>query len=254
MNTALRNTFSAIGLSDKQQRLMEVLLQHGPMLASRIAREAALNRSTCYGLLNELIEQGLVSTTNKKGTLRYQSIDPKLLPEYLSRKREQLKVQEDELKEILPQLILQREKAASLPKVQFFEGVEGVKQAYEDTLENNQGKWLYNMTGVEAVWKIMGAEWTNYYLEKRARLGIRCKNISPDSAEARKGRELDKKWLRATKLIPAKFEFETEIDIYDNKVGIFSFAKDNPVAVIIEDDAIAHTLKTLFGYIDETVE
>lgn len=250
MNTALRNTFSLIGLGEKQQRLMEVLLGHGPMIASRIAKEAGLNRSTCYGLLKELIEKGLVSTT-KKGTLRYQSIDPKLLPDYLARQREQLKVQEEELKEILPQLILQREKAAFLPKVQFFEGVEGVKQAYEDTLENNEGKMLYNMTGVEAVWKVMGQEWTNYYLQKRSRLGIRCKNISPDSAETRAGKELDEKWLRVTKLLPAKFNFETEVDIYDNKVGIFSFAKENPVAILIEDEAIAHTLKTLFDYIDE---
>lgn len=43
-----------------------------------------------------------------------------------------------------------------------------------------------------------------------------------------------------------------EIDLYDNKVAIFSYAQDNPVALIIEDDTIADMMQKLFDYMAST--
>src|SRR3989344_4690907 len=253
MPPILKRTFESIGLNEKESIVLGFLLQTGPMLSSNLAQKVGLNRTSVYSILKELTNKGLISTTRKSGVTRYQSIDPALLPDYLVRKQDELAKQEESLREILPQLVLQREKSALLPKVQFFQGVEGMKQAYEDTLENNEQKNLYDLTGVGAVLKRMGTEWLQYYLKKRVQLGIRCINIAPDSVWARESKEDDEKYNRITKLLPAKFSFDSEIDIYDNKIGIFSFAQDNPVAIISEDDTIARTMKTLFNYIDETL-
>lgn len=243
-----------IGLGDKEASVLLVLLERGPMLVSAVAKEAKLNRTTTYGLLKELMAKSLVSQVKRDGADRWQSIAPELLPQYIERRRESLADNKKGVEEALPQIKLLRAKGKSLPKVQFFEGIEGVEQAYEDTLENNQGKILYEFTGIDAAHARMDPKFVDYYLKKRTALGIRALYVVPKTENAIEKAKDDERLIRKAKFIPPQFTFESEISIYDNKVGIFSYAKENPVALIIEDDTIAHTLKTLFDYVESTTE
>ena len=238
-------------MSISESVVLGVLLRRGPMYASKVAKETRLNRTTTYGVLNELLEKGLASKVRARSATQYQGIAPELLPDYIARKREELRVREQEIRDALPQIQLMRNKANVLPKVQFFEGVEGAKQAYEDTLENNRGKVLRDITGVEAVFKRLGSDWTRYYLEKRTRLGIKCTDLAPESEWARKSKQDDAQYLRITKFLPAHYGFDAEIALYDNKVGIFSYAKENPVALIIEDETISDAMRKLYAFIEE---
>ena len=172
MIPALKNALENIDLHKNELAVLLVLLENSPMLVSSIARAARMNRTTTYGVLKLLAEKGLVSSAMKHGSLRYQSIAPEQLPAYIERRRELLADTKKEIAALVPQLKLLRSKGRALPRVQFFEGEEGVKQAYEDTLEDNKGKKLYGITGVDAVFKRLGEKWVRYYLEKRKRLGI----------------------------------------------------------------------------------
>ena len=252
MIPSINKLLRELGLIGKEAEVFGVLLERGPMIAAAIAKFSKLNRTTVYGLLKELTEKGLVSSNAKDGAARYQTIEPELIPAYIERKRATLLETKSDIEALIPQLKLLRAKGKTLPRVQFFEGREGVKQAYEDTLDQNKGKVLRNITGVGAVFEQMGAEWVEYYLKKRTRLGIACQNLAPDSAWARKSKDDDTKYLRVTKLLPAEVDFNAEIDIYDNKVGFFSYAEENPIAVIVEDATIAHAMKQLFDHIERT--
>ena len=248
MPPLVEKTLRDIGLSNNESLIFGVLLQSRSMLASHIALETHLNRTTTYGVLKELIKKGLVSKDTRHGMSVYQSIAPKLLPAYIGRRREELEEQEKALRKIVPQLNLMREKIKTLPNVRFFEGVEGVKQAYEDTLINNKGKQLHDFTGTDAIYKKMGIEWLRYYWNKRSKLGIQCTVIAPDTEWSAIMKSEDKKYLRTTKLIPGEFPFDSEIDIYDNKVGVFSFSQESPVAIIIEDETIKRTMRIFFDF------
>lgn len=229
---------------------MVVLLENGLMLVAAIAKTAGLNRSTTYGVLKLLSDKGLVSSIKRGVMVRYQSIAPDQLPAYIERRREILAETKQQVLELVPQLKLLRSKWKSLPKVQFFEGAEGVKQAYEDTLDNNKGKLLKDISGVDAAFRRLGSDWTKYYLQKRARMGIRCIDLAPESIQARKNKMDDEKYLRTTKFLPAQYGFEAELALYDNKVGIFSYAQENPVALIIEDDTVSDMMQKLFDYLE----
>ncbi|MES2203529.1 MAG: helix-turn-helix domain-containing protein [Patescibacteria group bacterium] len=243
-----------IGLADKEAAALLVLLEHGPMLASAIAKESKLNRTTVYGLLKELSGKALVSQIKKDGADRWQSIPAESLPQYIERRREQLADNKKAVEEALPQIKLLRAKGKSLPKVQFFEGAEGVQQAYEDTLINNQSKTLHDITGVDAIYQNIDPKFVDYYLNKRKALGIKATYIAPKTEGGLRAAQEDTKLLREVRFIPAQYTFDSEIAIYDNKVGIFSYAKENPVALIIEDETIAHTMKQIFNYIESTAE
>ena len=233
--------------------MLLVLLENGPMFASAVARASKLNRTTTYGILKDLAGKGLVSSVKKEGATRYQSIEPDLLPSYIERRGMELLDIKQEIVDLVPQIKLLRSKRRTLPKIQFFEGKEGVEQAYEDTLENNRGKVLHEITGIDAVYTKLDPKFVNYYLEKRMRLGIRSFYITPESPLAREKQKDDTKYLREVRFIPEKYKMDTEISIYDDKVGIFSYAQENPVAILIEDETIAHTMKTLFDYIESTI-
>lgn len=252
MPPIVRKALENIGLTDKQIKVLLVLLESGPMFAAAAAKRAMLNRTTTYGILKELCEIGLASSAKKENFVQYQSIEPGLLPGYIERRCDELTESKDQLAGALPQIKLLRTRGHTLPKVQFFEGKEGVEQAYEDTLENNKGKILHEITGIDAVYTKLDPKFVKYYLEKRTRLGIKSVYVTPGTELARDRSKDDEKYMRLAKFIPPRFTFDTEIAIYDNKVGIFSYALENPVAIIIEDDTIAHTMKTLFDYIEQT--
>ncbi len=244
----LKKALETIGLSANETAVLLVLLENGHMFVAAIARAAKLNRTTTYGVLKLLGEKGLVSSIRKEGAIRYQSIAPDQLPAYIERRRESLEESKDQLIELIPQIKLLRSKGKTLPKVQFFEGKEGVMQAYEDTLENNREKILRDITGIDAVFNSFDIGWIEYYLKKRAGLGIRCIDLVPDTDWGRKSAADDSKYLRTTKFLPPEHSFGAELSIYDNKVWIFSYAQQNPVAVIVEDETIAAMMKTLFDF------
>lgn len=250
MPASLVKSLRGLGLSISESVVLGILLQQGSMYASRIAKESRLNRTTTYGVLGELIEKGLVSKVKLRTATQYQAVAPEMLPGYAAKRQAELAEHERDLREAVPQLLLLREKARSLPKVQFFEGEEGVKHAYEDTLENNREKYLRDITGVDAVFTRLGDKWVRYYMEKRAKLGIRCTDLAPESNWARESQKDDEKYLRTTKFIPAEYFFDAEIALYGDKVGIFSYAKENPVAILIEDETISHAMKQLFDFIE----
>ncbi len=252
MTPLLKKALETIGLNKNELSVLLVLLENDSMPVASVARSAKLNRSTTYGVLKLLSDKGLASSINRKGVVRYQSIPPDQLPSYIERKRDMLGETKRQVEKLIPQLNLLRSKGRILPKVQFFEGVEGVKQAYEDTLENNQGKLLKDISGVDAAFERLGEEWAKYYLQKRTRLGITCIDLAPESEWAHKSKEDDKKYLRTTKFLPAKSGFDAELALYDKKVGIFSYAQENPVALIIEDETISDMMQKLFDCLERS--
>ncbi len=154
-------------------------------------------------------------------------------------------------RKLIPQIKLLRTKGKVLPKVQFFEGKEGVLQAYEDVLENNKEKLLRGITGMDAVYKEFGEKWVEYFISKRTRLGTQCINLVPETEGGKRSKEDDQKYRRTTKFLPEKYNFAGDISIYDNKVGIFTYVQENPVAVIIEGNDIADMMKQLFDFMAE---
>lgn len=243
-----------VGLGEKERAVFVVLLERGPMLASAVAKAAKLNRTTTYGILKELAEKGLVSSSKKDGGTRYQSIAPEMLPSYIKRRRDALAESEKEFSDALPQIKLLRSKRNILPKIQFFEGLEGLVQAYQDTIDSNRGKKLWALTGLEGAYTRTDPKLVEYYPAARARAGVEAFYITPATDVARKMTGLDEKFLRHSKFIPPEFNFDSEITIYDNKVGIYSYRKENPIALIIEDETIAHTLKQIYLYIESTIK
>lgn len=254
MPLELTKALGKLGLGDKEVKVLSTLLEGGQKYAAAIARDAKLNRTTTYGILKELTAKGLVTAEQRTGAARYQSIAPELLPAYIERRGKDLLETKEEVAKLIPQIKLMRSKASALPKVQFFDGEEGMKQAYEDKVANNAGKKLYEFTGMDAGYAKLDRAFIEYYLKRRKDTGVRSEYIAPDTPFAREQARNDKRLMRRVTFIPPEFAMNTEISIYDNKVSMTSFSADNPITVLIEDESIASAMKKIFDYVQSTAK
>jgi hypothetical protein len=75
------------------------------------------------------------------------------------------------LKEMLPELQSFHNIKGNKPKIRFYEGKEGLREVYEDTLTGS--KQIYSFASDDIV-GVLGKDWANYYLEKRIKKIFIC--------------------------------------------------------------------------------
>lgn len=246
-----------LGLSESEIRVFTCLLQQSSkQRISRIARTVRLNRTTLYGILKSLAERGLVVSVEERGVLAYASIQPHLLIDYVERARENLANDIAKVRATIPSIERMRTKGLrNQPSTQYFHGAEGLKQAYEDTLRDNPEKIIRGFVGTEAVYnsRSVDVDWVQSYVRRRTELGIIGYAVATDSLASHRMKKGDSHEARITKFLPPGYNFDIELITYKNKLLAASFADDNPLAVIIEDEKIAETIRELFRYIDSTL-
>lgn len=232
------NLLTALGMRPPEAKVYLATLKLGQSVVTAIAEEAGIQRTFAYDILNDLMSQGIVSEVEIRGKKHYSAISVEQFK----------KIQEEKLKKFenaIPELKVLEKTVGDRPKVQFFEGKEGIKAALYDTLSQpNGGEILAYATG-EGVYAD-DPKFALDYIKQRVKKNIVARSISTDTPETRKYTSKDKEHLRINCLVPAdKFPFTNEIDIYGNKVAIMSM-QGELLAVIIESESIAKTQRMIF--------
>lgn len=233
----LLSTLEQIGLSNKQARIYLACLELGETAIKEIAKKAGLKRTTIYDLIEEMLNLGYLKQTVKEKKKRYLAAAPNEL-EIIIKKREML------LGQILPMLNSMSNVSKFKPKIWFYEGVEGLKEVYSDSLRYS-GEIL--AIGGEDIVSVVGIDWILDYVKKRVKKGIRVRGIIAKTDLLEK--ELISKsqeQLRASKIIDRnKYPFPIEINIYGHQRVNFVSAREQ-MAVIIEGAEIFRAMKSFF--------
>lgn len=224
------------GLSPKETKVYLAGLELGAVPVQDLAKKTGIERTNVYSIVEGLIHQGLFTETEKSGKKYFVAESPEKLVL-------KLKEREKEIESVLPELKSIYNLSPQKPKVRFYEGVEGVKLVYEDTLDEN--KPIVAFSDYEYLIQAMSFDYMLDYASKRAAKGITFRSITRPSKGYQKYAPYDKKQLREVKLLPG-VDFSTEINVYGNKVALMSFRKE-VFAVIIESQEIANTLNVVFN-------
>jgi sugar-specific transcriptional regulator TrmB len=232
------------GLSDPEIQVYLALLSLGSQPASIVAKKAGLKRGHTYNVLALLIRRGIVQEFEKDSVRYFTCCRPAGLLSVLERRSEEIDVQKRNLLKALPLLELIRNPLALQPKVRFFQGMEGIKEIYEESLRT-QNQNLYALGDFDHYFPRERSpelnDWMWKYCKRRAERGIwylGIVNKSPTTDLAFRKRRAEKRKFKMLQGI----DLPVEVNIYGNKVAIISSSKDM-VGLIIEDQPTADTLR-----------
>lgn len=233
----IKEALAQIGLSGKKADVYLATLELGGSNVIEISRKSGVKRTTAYDILLDLIKEGLVSETIKGKKRFFIGEDPEKILKEIKRK-------ETFFSEILPELKTIHNIGGGRPKIRYYEGTQGLKDVYADTL-NYTGEMLAFAS--EDVLKTLGKDWAEDYLKKRVKKQLHVRAIMKGSETIKKDFFVrDQEQLRTSKLVdPQKYPFSIEINIYGHgKVAMMS--SKELTGVIIESQEIFNTLKMIF--------
>ena len=237
-----KRQLTELGFSEKEASVYLALLELGPSTTSEISRMAKINRTTGYDILESLVSDGLVNSIGKTKIQKFVAENPDKVIVFLENK---IKQSEEKLKQaynLLPELFsIYNEKEK--PKVKYYEGVEAVKEVFEDTLTAEKEIIGYAV-GTDA-FESVGEKYLRDYFRRRVAKNIKVRVIAPDDIDTLKVIAKDKEELRESLTVPRdKFYFTTETNIYNNKVLTVSWKEK--FAVLVESKEIADAQKKVF--------
>lgn len=237
---------TTLDLSPGERAAYEALLTHGPMAPPELARAAGLSRVNGYAALRGLAKAGLAKDkiVNKKQI--YSPAPPTKLAELARAKLEQARAQADSIEAIIPALMGHYSLVADQPGISHYEGLEGIKKVYDDTIRQPAPGEILVMRSVYDSGQI--EDYVLKYVERRAKLGIKSRLLTPDFKPHLK----DEKLLRTRRYLDKKvFSLPTEIDIYGDKVALISLRKDM-MATVIQSRDVAETFRIIYELLWQT--
>lgn len=241
--SGLERDLFQFGLDKKRAAVYLSLLQLGKAPVQAVAKMARVKRTTVYSILKGLEEDGLVTRAIEGKKQIFVAENPSSMMAQLENKKVALEL-------LLPELNLLYSALPAKPRVRFYEGVEGIKTIFEDTLISRP-KEILDFTSLDDLVNVFG-DYMKSYTKRRAALGIPLRGIAIDTPLARK---FNTRYYTGAnpiaipncRFVPAdQFVFKTEINIYSNKVAIMSLKEEELVGVIVESAVIADTHRSIF--------
>ena len=132
----INNVLEKLGFSPNEIKVYIVLNDHGSTKAGRIAKLAKIDRSSCYNSLKSLIEKGIISYVSIGRIKWFQAAGPKRLLDYL-------REQEEDVKEIIPELNARHKAAKVESQVRLFKGIKGVKTIFLDIARTGKDNFVF---------------------------------------------------------------------------------------------------------------
>ncbi len=232
-NTILQD----IGLSAEQIRIYMALLSAVQASISEIAKITGLHRPSIYHQLPGLIERGLISQTQKGKRKLFVAESPEHLHNVIKRLDEKLDTS-------MPELMSRYRVHDMQPMIRYFQGPEGIRQAYEDLLSTiKKGDIVYRYESPQDYKTYNKYKPREYYDRILTKREVEWLIITNDSQ-----RDLrTKRYERLYKTVPhgaQRFTYDISQYIYRNKVAFIDYKHE--VVSIIESETFSDFQRKIF--------
>jgi sugar-specific transcriptional regulator TrmB len=237
---------NTIGLTDKEADLYELLIQKGEMDAGDIIKASKLKRATAYKVLYSLEAKGLLTHKDLEKKLHFRPEPPAKLFELAETRYRELERAKNDLHSSLPQLTSNYILSVERPIVKTFEGVEGLKEIYEDTIR--EAKPIYAVHQLEELDPKLFQWLRKSYIPQRIKFHIHAYVIVASGSEAKTYVKRSKISNRTTITVPRnQFPFQHEVNIYGDKVAFINGRNNTKlIGMIIQHPLTAKTMKSWF--------
>lgn len=233
----IKQVLSDLGINKTKAEVYLAALELGRAKVRAIADKVGIPRTTANEVLEQLAKRGLILKIQHGRTLIFEAEPPtklKLL----------LKEQEHKLDEVMPELKLLFNSAGIRPRIRFYEGIEGMKEVFKDTL-SVKNKILRGILSMEDLYQTPGKKFMDEYVEKRIAVGIKLQVIRSEIKEVEETWASSQTENRELRYAPKNMIFPMTLYLYDSKIGIIGTKREN-FGIIIESEDLYQTLNNFF--------
>lgn len=245
-NTA--QILAKLGLNDIEQRVYLFGIKIPPMVVSALSKQVGLTRSNAYNIISSLQEKGLCWNLGAEYGRKIKFAEPEKLMSLYQNKIIALKEIESDVRKISESLKTETYAGPVIqPRVQYFQGTEGVKKLYSDSLTSKEK--LIRTAVYQGIYERFGHTYVDDYIKQRHARGIKNKILYAESLEQfNKNYAPDPTKNREVRIPPNSISFDSMIMIYDSRVAIITMEKEI-FGTLIESVDFSNTMKSWFDTI-----
>lgn len=232
----LKKVLEDYGMSIKEVEIYLTCLKHGACSVYQLSEFTGIPKSTCYDLLRSLKNKGLISSIVAQSTMYFEATDPEKIAWILEEKKRRLAG-------ILPELIKMRQSVTDRPRVELYQGKQGIKTVLETVIKTKQELLII---GNFEKFRTYLDYYSELFVRKRIAQKIHCRLIEEPTPQNLSFLKFDKSELRKTKFLKSLSALNSECFIYGNNVALLTLVDDEPFGVMIDNNHVATLFKTIF--------
>ncbi len=239
---------SKLGLNEGEQNMYLYGIKMPPMQVSALAKHVGVTRPNAYNIIALLQEKGLCWNLGAQYGRKIMFAPPEKILTLYQKRLAELSDMEEEVREMSVSLEDKKFSGTIVqPRVQYFQGTEGVKKLYFDSLTTKEKKIrtaVYKGTNER-----LGRKFMDDYIKHRYEAGIKNVLLYPKSmVKFNEDYRHDPTFNRDVRIPPKTVNFDSTIMIYDSRVAIITMS-DDMFGTLIESVDFSNTMKGWFDTI-----
>jgi sugar-specific transcriptional regulator TrmB len=247
----LESILQSLGLDELEVKTYLLLLRMGTVQAGGLAGKLGVPRSSLYGVLTRLKERGLIHEVTRKGVKWFGAERPEHFTVLFNQQIESLEKQRAMLQALLPELKKPGVRRAARPRLQLFEGPDGVQHVLRDMLLYSDLETLA-LWPIRAMLEILSPAFFRFLNKERIRQRLYTRAIWPRS-QVVSVREhpylgVGDVFRREIRVAPDEIDFTMGYWIYGDRVAFLSSTRES-FGFILESAELIETLRSQFEII-----
>ncbi len=239
----LESKLQFLGLLPEETQIYLSLLKYGTSSVAQISRNTHIGRVNCYHYLEKLLSKGLITQSQQSKIKQFTAENPRIL---VNKEQEKLNIAND----LIPELLAITISSGKKPKIQIFEGWDGVKNIFHKMIAS-EFREIVSFSNFDNLGKLL-PDFLPDHFAQRVEKNIKTRFISPWTSVSEKFRgnffpaDFDQKLLEVFLISQDEFHFDSEISVFGGVVSLINLDPRNPVGVIIENPEVYRTQKAIF--------
>ncbi|MEN9605098.1 MAG: hypothetical protein RJB39_783 [Candidatus Parcubacteria bacterium] len=249
----LEEVLTSLDIPTIAQTIYVQLLGSKSLTARMLSELVDIPRPSVYDHIRLLQQKNLIISKKQDGKTFFFANDPNTIQVLLDQKKEQYEKAKKMFADILPSL--QEGDRSVEPKIQFFNGIEGIKSVQNDILWSRDIE-TYTLWPTQRVIDLLGYDYITWHNRRRIEQNVSIKVI-------RQGKVLDEKkhpsiigdasTLRTVKYLPKDFGIQMSYWVYGDKVAFFDSSPEL-FGFIVHSKSFAHLMKVHFNFLWKTLK
>lgn len=237
-----------IGFYREEVDVYQELFRMGPLTATKLhALLPTIKKGLLYKTLDRLVEKGVIERDDRvQASTLFSPCPPDVIINLITAQEKAIHETRTLLDQLTPELHAQYIRTTHRPLVRHYDGKEGLRQVYEDTLESGTQELLVIRPATKPDSEAYFGRWFSEYQKRRIAKKVRIVGITPGENGIVDTKKDHENLYERISIKPSDYTSQTEIRVYGNKIAFISYGKEL-FALVIEHEDFTHALRDIYA-------